>query len=42
MNKLTIIIALLALVAMTGKGQDLNTCQPIAERILTAAQNHEL
>ena len=36
----TIIIALLALVVMTGKGQDVNTCQPIAERILAAAQNH--
>ena len=41
MNKKTIITALLALVAMTGQGQDINTCQPIAERILTAAQNHK-
>lgn len=25
---------------MAGQAQDINTCQPIAERILTAAQNH--
>jgi uncharacterized membrane protein YgcG len=40
MNKKTIITALLVLVAMAGQSQDINTCQPIAERILTAAQNH--
>ena len=40
MNKKTIITALLALVAMTGWAQDVNTCQRIAERILNAAQNH--
>jgi len=40
MNKQTIITALLALVAMTGWAQDVNTCQRIAERILNAAQNH--
>ena len=40
MNKKTIITILLALVAMTGQAQDVNTCRPIAERILTAAQNH--
>ena len=37
MNKQTIITALLALVAMTGWAQDVNTCQRIAERILNAA-----
>lgn len=41
MNKKTIITALLALVAMAGHCQDFNTCQPIAGRILTAAQNHK-
>ena len=41
MNKQTIITALLALVAMAGHCQDFNTCQPIAGRILTAAQNHK-
>jgi hypothetical protein len=40
MNKQTIITILLALVAMAGQAQDVNTCRPIAERILTAAQNH--
>ena len=40
MNKKTIFTALFALVAMTGQAQDVNTCQSIAERILTAAQNH--
>ena len=40
MNKKTIITALLALVSLAGLAQDINTCQPIAERILTAAQNH--
>ena len=40
MNKENIITALLALVAMTGWAQDVNTCQRIAERILNAAQNH--
>ena len=40
MNKKSIITALLALVALTGQAQDVSTCQPIAERILTAAQNH--
>jgi hypothetical protein len=42
MNKKTIIIALLALfiVGLTAHSQDVNTCRPIAERILTAAQNH--
>ena len=40
MNKKTIITALLALVALTGWAQDVNTCQRIAERILNAAQNH--
>ena len=40
MNKQTIITSLLVLVAMAGQAQDVNTCQPIAERILTAAQNH--
>ena len=41
MNKKTIITVLLVLVAMAGQSQDINTCQPIAERILTAAQNHK-
>ncbi len=41
MNKQTIITILLALVAMAGHCQDFNTCQPIAGRILTAAQNHK-
>jgi predicted aspartyl protease len=40
MNKQTIITTMLALVAMTGWAQDVNTCQRIAERILNAAQNH--
>ena len=40
MNKKTIITTLLALVALTGWAQDVNTCQRIAERILNAAQNH--
>ncbi len=38
--KKIIITALLALVTIAGQAQDVNTCQPIAERILTAAQNH--
>ena len=38
--KMIIITALLALVTIAGQAQDVNTCQPIAERILTAAQNH--
>ena len=40
MNKKIIITALLALTAMAGQAQDVSTCQPIAERILTAAQKH--
>ncbi len=40
MNKKSIIMMLLAFVTMTGQAQDENTCRPIAERILTAAQNH--
>ena len=40
MNKKTVVCILLALVTMTGQAQDANTCQPKAERILTAAQNH--
>ena len=40
MNKKNIITALLVLFAMIGLAQDVNTCKPIAERILTAAQNH--
>ena len=40
MNKKTLITTMFALVAMTGQSQDINTCQRIAERILTAAQNH--
>ena len=40
MSKKTIITILLALVALAGQAQDVNTCRPIAERILTAAQNH--
>ena len=40
MNKKTIITALLALVALAGRAQDVNTCQPVAERILIAAQDH--
>ncbi len=40
MNKKTIITALLALVVLAGQAQEVNTCQQIAERILTAAQNH--
>ena len=35
-----IITALLFIVVMTAHGQDVNKCKPIAERILTAAQNH--
>ena len=41
MYKKTIITILLALVAMAGLAQDVKTCQPIAERILTAAQNRK-
>ena len=41
MNKQAIITVLFALVTMAGQGQDVNKCQPIAERILTAAQNHK-
>ncbi len=40
MKSKLIITTLLALVAMIGQAQDVNTCRPIAERILTAAQNH--
>ena len=40
MNKKTIITILLALVSLMGPAQDINTCKPIAERILTAAQDH--
>ena len=40
MNKKNIITTMLALVAMTGWAQDVNTCQRIAKRILNAAQNH--
>ena len=40
-NKRTIITTMLALAVMAGQAQDVNTCQPIAERILTAAQNHK-
>lgn len=40
MIKKTIITALLFLFAMIGQAQNVNTCKPIAERILTAAQNH--
>ena len=40
MNKKTIITILLAIVTVAGQAQDVNTCRPIAERILTAAQNH--
>ena len=40
MIKKTIITALLILFAMIVQAQDVNTCKPIAERILTAAQNH--
>ena len=35
-----IITALLFIVVVTAHGQDVNKCKPIAERILTAAQNH--
>ncbi len=41
MNKKLIITILLALVWVAGHCQDFNTCQPIAGRILTAAQNHK-
>ncbi len=41
MSKKTIITALLALVWVAGWAQDVNMCQRIAERILTAAQNHK-
>ena len=40
MKSKLIIIALLFIVVMTAHGQNVNTCKPIAERILTAAQNH--
>lgn len=44
MNKQNIIPILLAIAAVfivtKVHGQDMNTCQPIAERILIAAQNH--
>ena len=40
MNKKIIITLLLVLVSLTGLAQDINTCKPIAERILTAAHNH--
>ncbi len=35
-----IITVLLFIVVVTAHGQDVNKCKPIAERILTAAQNH--
>ena len=35
-----IITALLFIVVVTAHGQDVNKCKPIAEHILTAAQNH--
>ena len=38
--KKSIITMMLALAAIAGQAQDVNTCRPIAERILTAAQNH--
>ena len=40
MRRNIIIIALFISVVTTAYGQDVNTCRPIAERILTAAQNH--
>ena len=40
MNKKNIITILFAFATMTGRAQDVNTCLPLAERILTAAQNH--
>ena len=39
-NRPTFIAALLALVVVTAQAQDLDTCRPKAERILTAAQSH--
>lgn len=36
---LSLIIAIVTMTSIA-KAQDVNTCQPIAERILTAAQNH--
>ena len=38
--KWTFFTILFTLVSMTGLAQDANTCKRIAERILTAAQNH--
>ena len=38
--KRTFFTILLALVYLTGLAQDADTCKSIAERILTAAQNH--
>ena len=38
--KKSIITMMFALAAIAGQAQDVNTCRPIAERILTAAQNH--
>ena len=38
--KKSIITMMLALAAIAGQAQDVNTCRPIAERILTAAQDH--
>ena len=40
MRRNIIIIALFISVVTTAYGQDVNTCRQIAERILTAAQNH--
>ena len=39
-NRPTFIAALLVLVVVTAQAQDLDTCRPKAERILTAAQSH--
>ena len=39
--KRTFFTILLALVSLTGLAQDADTCKSIAERILTAAQNHK-
>ena len=38
--KKSIITMMLALAAIAGQAQDVNTCRSIAERILTAAQDH--
>ena len=39
--KRTFFTILFALVSLTGLAQDIDTCKRIAERILTAAQNHK-